>query len=87
MGTGKNKLQNQLKNVLSSLTPNDYAKWLNDLFATDIMYNQALAKSISTATPENKFEILQQIAADEHGVGDISVQNNRLVYIPVAQNK
>ena len=42
MGTGKNKLQNQLKNVLSSLTPNDYAKWLNDLFATDIMYYYCL---------------------------------------------
>lgn len=87
MGTGKNRLQSQLKDALSTLTPDQYTKWLSDLFAVDTMYNQALAKSIYSATPENKLEVLQQIAADEHGVGDISMQNNRLVYIPVAQAK
>ncbi len=85
MGTGKNKLQRQLKSALPTLTPKDYTKWLQDLYAVDTMYNKALERYISTASDENKLQILQQIANDEIGVGKLVMKGAELVYIPAAQ--
>ncbi len=82
MGTGKGKLQKELRSALPTLSPEEYTKWLQDLFSVDTMYNKALERYINTATTENKQELLQQIAADKFGVGKLSLQNGRLVYIP-----
>lgn len=82
MGTGKGKLQKELRNALPTLSPDEYTKWLQNLYSVDTMYNKALERYISKATTENKQELLQQIAADKFGVGSLSLQDGRLVYIP-----
>lgn len=42
LGTSKNKLQKQLKSMLSSISPENYTKWLRSIFAVDIAYNRGL---------------------------------------------
>ncbi len=86
LGTSKNKLQKQLKSMLSSISPENYTKWLRSIFAVDIAYNRGLDSFISRASADNKLEILQQIANDDYGVGEIAWQNGRLVYIPSNQS-
>jgi hypothetical protein len=82
MGTGKGKLQKELRSALPTISPEEYTKWLQNIFSLDTMYNKALERYIYKATTENKQELLQQIAADKFGVGRLSLQDGRLVYIP-----
>ena len=79
---GKYKKQKELKAAIEQ-DPNSAKSALIKAFALDLAYNAGMEKFIGRVTPENALEVAQQAANDPDGLGKLTAQGGKLVYLPV----
>ena len=84
---GKLKKQNELKNALTTLSPEseEVGSWINNTFSLQLQTDQAARKYLMR-TPNNiKFEILNQAANDPDGIGKLGLSPTGVVYVPASK--